>query len=320
VAFEVLLGVADASMGKEVVLTTAFVLGPFALAITGRPRQVARVGALATALAIASGWWNDYAGSGDHLMRIAIVALGSTLATLAARALGRAAGDRARMEVLAAVGRLSGTQDLDQALQGIRQALIPAVAETVWIDAPERVLETGPIAPDLEKASSATQAQGQSRLVSGNAATIPLKTTDDASGVLGLARSRPYDHNDLAFFEILAGRVALVLANVRLFADLRSTRARLDGILGALAEAVTVHDEHGQTVYANRAAADLLGPPGRAGPALHDHQGERRAGQHRRAPRETARPRRARPGTAHAQRGPRHRQGLLAADEGNGAA
>ena len=41
--------------------------------------------------------------------------------------------------------------------------------------------------------------------------------------------------------------------------DLRSTRARLDGILGALAEAVTVHDEHGQTIYANAAAARLLG-------------------------------------------------------------
>jgi PAS domain S-box-containing protein len=41
--------------------------------------------------------------------------------------------------------------------------------------------------------------------------------------------------------------------------DLGATRARLDGILGSLGEAVTVHDERGKTVYANAAAAQLLG-------------------------------------------------------------
>jgi PAS domain S-box-containing protein len=50
-----------------------------------------------------------------------------------------------------------------------------------------------------------------------------------------------------------------VLANARLVTDLRSTRAWLDGVLGSLAEAVTVHDERGQTIYANQAAATLLG-------------------------------------------------------------
>jgi PAS domain S-box-containing protein len=38
-----------------------------------------------------------------------------------------------------------------------------------------------------------------------------------------------------------------------------AARERLDVMLGALAEAVTVHDEHGQTIYANDAAARLLG-------------------------------------------------------------
>ncbi len=47
--------------------------------------------------------------------------------------------------------------------------------------------------------------------------------------------------------------------NQALADELSATRARLDGILGALAEAVTVHDERGAVVYANRAAADLLG-------------------------------------------------------------
>jgi PAS domain S-box-containing protein len=38
-----------------------------------------------------------------------------------------------------------------------------------------------------------------------------------------------------------------------------ATGRRLDAILGALAEAVTVHDERGKTIYANQAAARLLG-------------------------------------------------------------
>jgi PAS domain S-box-containing protein len=47
--------------------------------------------------------------------------------------------------------------------------------------------------------------------------------------------------------------------NEALATDLDATQARLDGILSALGEAVTVHDERGQTVYANQAAAELLG-------------------------------------------------------------
>jgi PAS domain S-box-containing protein len=41
--------------------------------------------------------------------------------------------------------------------------------------------------------------------------------------------------------------------------DLEGTQMRLDSILGSLGEAVTVHDERGKTVYANAAAARLLG-------------------------------------------------------------
>jgi PAS domain S-box-containing protein len=52
---------------------------------------------------------------------------------------------------------------------------------------------------------------------------------------------------------------ALAGANERLAVELRGTQARLDGILGSLGEAVTVHDERGKTVYANEAAVALLG-------------------------------------------------------------
>jgi PAS domain S-box-containing protein len=59
--------------------------------------------------------------------------------------------------------------------------------------------------------------------------------------------------------------LALMAARARerasaLALELRGAQARLDGILGSLGEAVTVHDEHGKTVYVNDAAVNLLGP------------------------------------------------------------
>jgi PAS domain S-box-containing protein len=52
---------------------------------------------------------------------------------------------------------------------------------------------------------------------------------------------------------------ALAIRNQTLASELRATEARLDGILGSLGEAVTVHDERGKTVYVNDAAVRLLG-------------------------------------------------------------
>jgi PAS domain S-box-containing protein len=51
----------------------------------------------------------------------------------------------------------------------------------------------------------------------------------------------------------------LAESNEALARDLDAAQARLDGILGSLGEAVTVHDERGKTIYANEAAAKLLG-------------------------------------------------------------
>ena len=62
----------------------------------------------------------------------------------------------------------------------------------------------------------------------------------------------------------LFSALAVVAARARerasaLATELRGTQAWLDGILGSLGEAVTVHDEHGKTVYVNQAAVELLG-------------------------------------------------------------
>jgi PAS domain S-box-containing protein len=90
---------------------------------------------------------------------------------------------------------------------------------------------------------------------------LPLRAGDQLLGSLGLglAGSRDPIEDQLGFYEALAERAAKGLANTQLIGELRRTHRRLERILGSLAEAITVHDEQGRTVYANDAAARLLG-------------------------------------------------------------
>ncbi len=77
---------------------------------------------------------------------------------------------------------------------------------------------------------------------------------------LGLAE-RPYRQADLELACELARRAALAIDNARLFSDLRRLEQRLETILTNVAEAITVVDRGGRTIFANQAAAELLGFP-----------------------------------------------------------
>ena len=90
---------------------------------------------------------------------------------------------------------------------------------------------------------------------------MPLGSTDRLLGSLGLGfraeRGHPADQRP--FLEAVAERVARGLENTQLITSLHRTRRRLERVLDALAEAVTVNDENNQVVYANAAALELLG-------------------------------------------------------------
>ncbi|HTR89143.1 MAG TPA: SpoIIE family protein phosphatase [Solirubrobacteraceae bacterium] len=75
---------------------------------------------------------------------------------------------------------------------------------------------------------------------------------------LGDARD-PYGQEELELCCELALRAALAIDNARLYSDLRRTERRMEAVLASVAEAITVIDGEGRTVYANQAAADLLG-------------------------------------------------------------
>jgi PAS domain S-box-containing protein len=95
-----------------------------------------------------------------------------------------------------------------------------------------------------------------------SAVVAPLLARDRTLGALSVLRFRDgelYTEADLDLVCELARRAALAIDNARLFSELRRVERRLEAILTNLAEAVTVVDEHGRTVFANQAAVELLG-------------------------------------------------------------
>jgi PAS domain S-box-containing protein len=95
-----------------------------------------------------------------------------------------------------------------------------------------------------------------------SAAVAPLLArgrTLGALSVLRLGESEPYQAADLDLARELARRAAMAIDNARLFAQVSSVERRLEAILVNLAEAITLTDERGHMLFANQAAADLLG-------------------------------------------------------------
>jgi PAS domain S-box-containing protein len=80
-----------------------------------------------------------------------------------------------------------------------------------------------------------------------------------AISTLRLADSKPYDDDDFELVCELARRAALAIDNAQLFSEIQTVEQRLAAVLENLAEAITVVDDQGRTVFANQAALDLLG-------------------------------------------------------------
>jgi len=98
--------------------------------------------------------------------------------------------------------------------------------------------------------------------------SVALRSRGRRIGALTLIQTRSgrhYDEEDARFSRVLADRVALALDNVGLFLDLESVERRMDTVMTVLDEPVAITDRAGKLVYANDAAADLVGASSRAG-------------------------------------------------------
>jgi PAS domain S-box-containing protein len=96
-----------------------------------------------------------------------------------------------------------------------------------------------------------------------SAIVVPLRARGRALGSLTLLTTthsgRRYADEELEFAKVLAGRAALALDNAGLFSELETIEAQLTAALSTLAEAVTVQHSGGALIYANAAAARMLG-------------------------------------------------------------
>lgn len=88
---------------------------------------------------------------------------------------------------------------------------------------------------------------------------VPLRSGGRAVGSVAIAGRTGDPERAVATLERVASQAGALVATARLVDDLRRTQGRLSQILAALTDAVTVADRHGRFVYANRAAARLLG-------------------------------------------------------------
>ena len=139
----------------------------------------------------------------------------------------------------------------------------------------------------------------------------------------------PYDADDVRFAQILASRIGLALDNAGLFSDLESIERRMDTVMSILDEAIVIHGADGELVFANPAAARMLGFETRRGrgrgadrldPPTASRSATRRATRSRRAssPGAGLLRRRARRAADAARDRARDRDGALDADQGSG--
>ncbi len=92
--------------------------------------------------------------------------------------------------------------------------------------------------------------------------SAPIRARDHNLGVLTLVAAwsgRRYSADDVRFAQILTGRIGLALDNAGLFSDLESVERRMDTVMSMLDEAVVIHGPDGELVFANPAAARMLG-------------------------------------------------------------
>ena len=91
---------------------------------------------------------------------------------------------------------------------------------------------------------------------------VPIRARDRNLGALTLITAwsgRRYGAEDVRFAEILASRIGLALDNAGLFSDLESIERRMDTVMSILDEAIVIHGADGELVFANPAAARMLG-------------------------------------------------------------
>jgi PAS domain S-box-containing protein len=292
------LAVFDRLTPGSVVIGTV-VLAPFVVSLVGEPRETGLVAGVAVLLVVISATWNDNFLTAAYLLRVVVVVAGGSVAVLASRARARTALDHERFALLSAIAEVAdGRLTLEETAAHVSELIVPGLADVVVLDVlrdgrprrlsvraagpraathearvarleprsagPVRARLHAPAGADVLGAGPPAEDEDDGRSLDVTAAiTVGLETRGRSLGTITLALTREsgrqYDGADVEFARVLAGRAALALDNAGLSTELQTIEAQLTTALGSLMDAVTVQNPQGALVYANEAAATLLG-------------------------------------------------------------
>jgi serine phosphatase RsbU (regulator of sigma subunit)/PAS domain-containing protein/anti-sigma regulatory factor (Ser/Thr protein kinase) len=271
---DTLVAIVDAI--TPVVLFGLLVFGPLVAAFRTRPRTTALVAAYALALAVYEGIPHGFFGSVDHLVRVAAIAATGALAVWGSVQRQRTGRAEQHAALLARAGAMLGASlDYERSLQGVADLAVPAAADRIAIDlvvdgAVRRAAAAG--APSETGADRVAEVvdTGEPVLLP-DAVVLPLRAREHTLGALtiGSASAPPVPGSAaLEFARELAAECATAVDNARLHRELSASEAalrrsndQLGAILGGVADGVIARDAAAQVVYANAAAATLLGRP-----------------------------------------------------------
>ena len=241
------LVVIDLALGSGVAISGSYGLGAIVAGVLGGFRAAAIAAVVAVPLAVVSGTWNHDFGDVDYLARAFVAGCGALLALGAGRLRDQVADQLARQQMLTAVADLPVPGDsLEQTVARVTDMLVPRYAGWAAIDA------------ELAGENVRVGGRGSAPIDPQDATVTPLRARGRLIGELSISGGRG-GADDPDFVRVFAGRVALALDNAGLSQELLTVEQQLQAILENLGEAVTVQDRAGRLVFANRAAAELLG-------------------------------------------------------------
>ena len=241
------LATVDALLGPTAAISGSYMLGAIVAAVLAGVRAAVVIAVLAFVLASLSGIWNEDFFEVGYFSRLGIVVAGDGFAILAGRYREQLRQEIDRQGLLAAIADLPRAgETVPQTVERVLDLLVPLHAGFGAVESDERgertrlgFRGTEPI-DTTARVVTPLRARGRE---------IAWLTTSGRGGIGG----------DRDFMRILGGRIALALDNAGLSQELTSVEQQLEAILQNLGEAVTVQDLSGRLVFANQAAADLLG-------------------------------------------------------------
>ena len=236
----------DVALGNSR-LSGAYALGAVVAGVLGGFRPAAIGSGIAAVLAVVSGVWNEDFGAQGYFARLFVASCASLLALGAGRLRDQVEDQLGRQQMLMAASDLPAPgESLEQTVARVTEMLVPRYAGFAAVDAE--------IAGELVRIGS----RGTEPIRPSSAMVAPLQARGRRLGSLSLSGRRG-GGDDPDFLQVFAGRVALALDNAGLSQELVTVEQQLEAILENLGEAVTVQDRSGRLVFANRAAAELLG-------------------------------------------------------------